>query len=112
MKYVALLRGINVGGNAVIKMATLKNAFEKYGFQNITSYIQSGNIIFESDDKNSKEISEKLETNLSKDFHVNLRIVLMSLPQMKKVLKEVPANWLKEKDIKMLYSFHKTSIKT
>lgn len=111
MKYVALLRGINVGGNAIIKMAALKGAFEKYGFQNVSSYIQSGNIIFESDGKSSKEIAEKLETSLSKDFNIDLRVVLISLPQMKKVLKEVPANWLKNKDLRCYIAFTRPPLK-
>ena len=49
-QYVALLRGINVGGNNLIKMADLKACFEAQGFGNVATYIQSGNVLFTSDD--------------------------------------------------------------
>jgi uncharacterized protein (DUF1697 family) len=48
MRYIALLRGINVGGNTMIKMAELKVVFEKCGFENVTSYINSGNLAFDA----------------------------------------------------------------
>jgi uncharacterized protein (DUF1697 family) len=51
MKYVALLRGINVGGNTLIKMADLKLAVEKAGFTNVITYIASGNLIVETTKK-------------------------------------------------------------
>ena len=47
MRYIALLRGINVGGNTMIKMAELKAVFEKCGFENVTTYINSGNLAFD-----------------------------------------------------------------
>ncbi|NCP46313.1 MAG: DUF1697 domain-containing protein, partial [Flavobacteriales bacterium] len=48
-QYLALLRGINVGGNNIIKMVDLKACFEKMGFTDVKTYIQSGNVIFTSD---------------------------------------------------------------
>ena len=47
-QYLALLRGINVGGNNIIKMADLKACFERLGFTGVATYIQSGNILFKS----------------------------------------------------------------
>jgi uncharacterized protein (DUF1697 family) len=47
-KYLALLRGINVGGNNIIKMVDLKACFEKMGFLDVSTYIQSGNVLFSS----------------------------------------------------------------
>lgn len=64
MKYVAFLRAINVGGNAIIKMADLKKMFESAGLDNVQTYIQSGNVIFESEedlDSLTKQIERKLE---------------------------------------------------
>ena len=49
-RYIALLRGINVGGKNIIKMADLKAAFERQGFGNVVTYINSGNILFDSKD--------------------------------------------------------------
>ena len=49
MRYVVLLRGINVGGRNKISMADLRSAFESLEFEDITTYIQSGNVLFSSD---------------------------------------------------------------
>ncbi|MBK7451038.1 MAG: DUF1697 domain-containing protein [Anaerolineales bacterium] len=49
--YLALLRGINVGGKNIIKMADLKASFEAMGFSNVVTYIQSGNVVLQSDEK-------------------------------------------------------------
>ena len=51
MKYVAFLRAINVGGHAIIKMTDLKKMFEFAGLENVQTYIQSGNVIFESEER-------------------------------------------------------------
>ena len=56
MKYIALLRGINVGGNSMIKMSELKNNVEKCGFKNVQTCINSGNVIFESEQEDRKKI--------------------------------------------------------
>jgi uncharacterized protein (DUF1697 family) len=57
-KYVALLRAINVGGNNIIKMDALRSEFEKMGFQSVKTYIQSGNVLFESDLSDKSEIEK------------------------------------------------------
>jgi uncharacterized protein (DUF1697 family) len=110
MKYVALLRGINVGGNNIIKMADLKVACETAGFSNVITFIQSGNVIFESSETNSEKITKKLETTFSKAFNYQSKIVLRSLPQLKKVLKEMPADWKTRQDIRCYVAFIKEPI--
>jgi len=68
MRYVALLRGINVGGNTMIKMEDLRKMFEDLGFENVVSYINSGNLAFDAGDGSphvSKGSSQKLESELS-----------------------------------------------
>ena len=62
MKYVALLRGINVGGNNRVPMAELKLCFEKMGFNNVVTYINSGNVIFESNQTDLVRIVEICES--------------------------------------------------
>jgi uncharacterized protein (DUF1697 family) len=61
MKYVALLRGINVGGNKKVDMKELKKVFESLGFENVSSYINSGNVIFDAQSPSEKGIEETLE---------------------------------------------------
>ena len=64
MKYVAFLRAINVGGNAIIKMTDLKRMFESAGLQDVQTYIQSGNVIFESDEQDTGALEKRIESRL------------------------------------------------
>src|SRR5258708_12072267 len=59
MKYIALLRGINVGGNSLVKMSDLKKSFEDLGFKNFMTYINSGNFLFEGNFKNISKLPWK-----------------------------------------------------
>lgn len=107
IKYVALLRGINVGGNSIIKMAALKICFEKCGYKNVKTFIQSGNVIFESDEKSAEKIVQKLESNIVKTFNVQSRVVLRTIRQIKKVVGEIPAEWKKQKNLRCYVAFIK-----
>lgn len=62
MRYVALLRGINVGGNTMIKMAELKAVFERCGLENVVTYINSGNLAFDCKKMGEEKLVSKLET--------------------------------------------------
>lgn len=76
MKYVGFLRAINVGGNAIIRMADLKKMFESAGLANVQTYIQSGNVIFESDqdaDSLEKQIEGVLEHAAAYKIHAFVR---------------------------------------
>lgn len=108
-RFVALLRGINVGGNNVIKMTDLKTAFEKHGFLDVTTFIQSGNVIFSSPKKHEALIKE-IEKMLSDRFSYTAKIVLLSKDQLQTVLDNVPADWKKEKDIRCYIAFLKDSV--
>jgi uncharacterized protein (DUF1697 family) len=66
--YVALLRGINVGGKNLIKMPALKAAFEADGFEYVTTYIQSGNVLFSSSGDRSAELTRRIEKMLAEAF--------------------------------------------
>src|SRR5688500_10294347 len=66
-RYVAFLRGINVGGHTV-KMDALKQAFEALGFENVSTFIASGNVIFETSAKNAAALETKIEKALHKDL--------------------------------------------
>jgi uncharacterized protein (DUF1697 family) len=105
MKYVALLRGINVGGNNIIKMTDLKKAVEELGFKNVQTFIQSGNVIFESDNKNRREITAKLEASLQNIFAYDSRVVVRDYEQFKKIISEIPADWEKRRDLRCYIAF-------
>lgn len=105
MKYVALLRGVNVGGNAIIKMTDLREAVEKCGFTSVRTYIQSGNIIFESDENNTDKIVATLEDSLSKRLKLNSSIIVRTYEQFKKIVSEIPDNWKKRNDLRCYLAF-------
>ena len=66
--FVALLRGVNVGGNNMISMSALKKSFESMGFASVVTYINSGNIIFKSKEADARKLEAKIEHMLSRDY--------------------------------------------
>lgn len=88
-KYVALLRGINVGGKNLIKMTHLAACFEKHGFQNVVTYIQSGNVIFETS-SSSAALVEQVEAMLGKTFGYQASVVLRNRKQLHGVVARAP----------------------
>ena len=77
-RYVALLRGINVGGKNLIKMTDLKACFEALGFENVSTYIQSGNVLFSANKSNQAKLTSRIEEALSKTFNYKSRVVVRS----------------------------------
>lgn len=92
MKYrhVALLRGINVGGNNIIKMVDLKSLFEELGFSDVSTYIQSGNVIFSSAESNLARLSRKIERALGKRFVYKACVAIVSQSTLTSVVKQAP----------------------
>jgi uncharacterized protein (DUF1697 family) len=91
--YVALLRGINVGGNNVIRMPALKACFEAEGHRRVSTYIQSGNVLFTSDRARRLTLTREIEKVLSKTFSYESRVVLRSFEQMKRVVERAPGGF-------------------
>jgi uncharacterized protein (DUF1697 family) len=90
-RYVALLRGINVGGKNLIPMPGLKAAFEEAGFEDVRTYIQSGNVIFAAPSSSQHELTERVESTLRKTFdHYDASVVLRSRGQMRAIVQKAP----------------------
>ena len=89
-RYVALLRGINVGGNNIIKMTELKTCFEQLGFKCVATYIQSGNVLFETSEGNLTRLTERIERALSKHFNYQSRVVVASHDELKHAVEHAP----------------------
>jgi uncharacterized protein (DUF1697 family) len=92
-QYLALLRGINVGGNNVIKMADLKQVFEQLGFGQVATYIQSGNVLFDVVDASAEYVAARIEEALSRRFSYTGRLVLRSHEQMRTIVEQAPAGF-------------------
>ena len=89
-RYLVLLRGINVGGKNIIKMADLKASFEAMSFSNVQTYIQSGNVVFQSEDKDKAAITAKIEKGLSKRFNFEAKVVVVSQKELAAIIKAAP----------------------
>ncbi|HET7114515.1 MAG TPA: DUF1697 domain-containing protein [Pyrinomonadaceae bacterium] len=94
--FVALLRGVNVGGNNMISMSSLKQSFEKLGFSDVATYINSGNIIFKSKEADARKLEIKIEKMLAKEYQLGSKVVLRSLSEMEKLVQSIPRNWTGE----------------
>ena len=100
MVYVALLRGINVGGNNKVEMKRLKEVFEKAGHLNVSTYINSGNVIFESSEKDIENLVQVLEKAIEKEFSFNIKVLVKSLDDIKAIAKELPDSWKNDLEVK------------
>jgi uncharacterized protein (DUF1697 family) len=89
MKYVALLRGINVGGNHIIKMVDLKSCFEGQGLKEVATYIQSGNVVFSAPGR-PDAIAQRLEAAVESTFDCRTRVMLRSQPEMEAIVGRAP----------------------
>jgi uncharacterized protein (DUF1697 family) len=90
MKYVAFLRAINVGGNAVIKMTDLKRMFESAGLENVQTYIQSGNVIFESEETDSQILEKRIESQLEGTAGYKIVCFVRTMQELQSIVDKSP----------------------
>lgn len=103
-KYIAILRGINVGGKRKILMADLKELFSKLGFSYIETYIQSGNVIFNMKTKEDNLIlANKIEQSILKNFKFEVPVIVRSVDEFKDVISKNIFAKEKETDIERLH---------
>ena len=96
--WVALLRGINVGGKNVIRMADLRSAFEAEGFRDVATYIQSGNVIFRCSGSTPGALTTRIEEMLATAFGYQAKVVLRSREQIEAVVAGAPAGFGSQPD--------------
>ena len=101
--YIALLRGINVTGYNMIKMKDLTVHLASLKYSNIKTYIQSGNILFESDNKESKIFEKEIHHLIENKFGFNVPVIVKTTEEMKKVHKNNPFVNGSNSDINKLY---------
>lgn len=105
MKYVALLRGINVAGQKRVPMADLKKVFEGLKFKNIETYIQSGNVVFEYHEWKTGPMVMAIEKAIEKKFGFEVDVVVRTEKDWPKILKSNPYTAEAKKDPKFLHVF-------
>ncbi len=100
--FIALLRGINVSGQKKIKMADLRETLTTSGLESVQTYIQSGNIIFESGITEASTLEHKIHDAIAKDFGFQVPTLVVSRNDVKKVLEDNPFGE-KEEDNRLYY---------
>jgi uncharacterized protein (DUF1697 family) len=90
MKYVAFLRGINVGGKNMIKMETLRGMFAGLGYGRVKSYINSGNIVFETKKTDDLKLAEKIAKAIEKEFSMTIGVMVRAMAEIDDILKNNP----------------------
>ncbi|MBU3821090.1 DUF1697 domain-containing protein [Flavobacteriaceae bacterium XHP0103] len=88
--YIALLRGINVSGQKKVPMAELRDLLTKAGFQKVQTYIQSGNVIFQSDRDNKTELESIIQKTIEKHFGFEVPILVKTASEIENILNSCP----------------------
>ena len=111
MDYIALLRGINVGNSVKINMKELKALFEQCGFSNVSTYINSGNVLFKSNDKKNS-----ITENFQKALHITtgneVKVLVKTKSEMVKIANTIPDDWQNNDDQKTDVAYLFESIDT
>ncbi len=101
--YIALLRGINVGGRNKVKMDTLKAVLEKLGLIEVTTYIQSGNVVFKSNIIDKAGLEKKIETTIESNFKFKVTVLITTKNDLSKILEASPFKNPEDIEAKQLY---------
>jgi uncharacterized protein (DUF1697 family) len=91
--YAGLLRGINVGGKSLIRMADLRACFEDGGFDDVATYIASGNVVFGSAERGAAALTRRIERMLADRFELDVAVVLRTRAQMRSVVEDAPTDF-------------------
>jgi uncharacterized protein (DUF1697 family) len=105
VKYVALLRGINVGGKTLIKMADLKTCIEELGLDDVSTYIASGNLLFESRERDAAKLERKIERAIEKRFELPMKVVVLNRAAYARIVKAIPKSWAGDKTLRANVAF-------
>jgi uncharacterized protein (DUF1697 family) len=101
MIYIALFRGINVCGNNKVEMKKLKSLLERTGFENVVTYINSGNVIFKKSGGGSEaELARIIEQAVKDEFQLDLKIVVINSNHLDAICREIPADWVKNDEMR------------
>ncbi len=101
--YIALLRGINVSGQKIIRMNDLRESLDRLKFKNVQTYIQSGNVIFQTSRISTAILSEKIKNKIQKDFGFDVSVVTKISSDFKKIIESNPYAKRRGVDLSRVY---------
>ena len=100
MNYLALLRGINVGGNSMIRMSELKECLQNAGFASVRTYIQSGNVLFAAPKTATARLARNMEVAIAKEFAMIVGVAVFTAEAWQDIVRSAPKWWGQKKDWK------------
>lgn len=101
--YIALLRGINVGGHRKTKMIDLKAALNKTGLKDVTTYIQSGNVVFKSSENNTVLLENRIKESMAKTFGFDIPVLITDREELIDILDRSPFKHQKDIEANNIY---------
>ena len=100
MTYVAFLRGVNVGGNSIVSMATIKQVLVDLGLSEVRTYINSGNVIFSTRASDAKKLGARIEKALEQGAGMPIKVLVMDHKSLRKLVAAIPRNWVDDKTMR------------
>jgi uncharacterized protein (DUF1697 family) len=101
--YISMLRGINVSGQKQVRMADLKSMYELLGLENVQTYIQSGNVVFDSPEQDAAKLSKSIEAKIEETFGFSVPVLMRTADDFQRVIESHP--FAKEDPIRVLVTF-------
>jgi uncharacterized protein (DUF1697 family) len=101
--YIAMLRGINVGRGKMVKMERLRTSFAGLGFDEVKTYVQSGNVVFQSKRKSPAELTRTIETKIQRDFGFAVRVLIKTSKELAQIVQKNPLLRVKGIDVSKLH---------
>lgn len=92
-RYIALLRGINISGKNKISMAELKKGFEKLAFEEVKTYLNSGNVIFFGENDDIRNLTIQIEKMIKNQFDLDIPVLVISKEELENILDNAPCWW-------------------
>lgn len=105
MVYVALLRGVNVGGKALISMSQLKETFERLGLERVKTYINSGNVIFSGPETKRDALTVRIEQAIEQEYKLPVKVLLKTHDELQRIYRQIPVEWATNKELRCYVLF-------
>lgn len=108
--YISMLRGINVSGQKLIKMDALKNLYESLGFEEVNTYVQSGNVVFKSGERDTAFLARDLAAKIKEVFAFDVDVIVKTMDEYQSIVDQNPLVNDSDKDLSSMYVTFLSSI--
>lgn len=92
-RYIAFLRGVNISGKNKVPMAELRKDFERLDFGEVKTYLNSGNVVFSSDEDNTERLTKQIERMIKNQFDLDIPVFVISREKLADILRNAPDWW-------------------